>query len=99
MKRPIRPKHCIVTEYWLTYYAGDHCTLCGNLGTIDTTAIKTPAGKPVGRVNFCICPNGQAMRAASIKASENFRKLTRNAGAKVLEEIERDRVSKQEEKI
>ena len=25
--------------------------------------MRTPAGVPVGRVNYCICPNGQALRA------------------------------------
>jgi hypothetical protein len=55
-----------VADYWLKHYIDKHCSLCGNTGTIDTreTAI-TPAGLRVGRLNFCICPNGQAMRALS----------------------------------
>ena len=61
----IRPKHYIVTEYWHEYYSNGHCTLCGNHGIIDTTGTKTPAGHVVGRVNYCICPNGQAYRKAS----------------------------------
>lgn len=64
MKKPIRPKHYIVTEYWNEYYNNGHCTLCGNRGIINTTGTTTPAGHVVGRVNYCICPNGQAMRAA-----------------------------------
>jgi len=64
MKKPIRPKHYIVTDYWLAYYATDHCTLCGNSGVIDTTNARTGTGLHVGRKNWCICPNGQAMRAA-----------------------------------
>lgn len=71
MKRPIRPKHYVVTDYWLTYYASDHCTLCGNTGVIDTRGVCTPAGVPVGRCNWCICPNGQAMRASRLSL-ENY---------------------------
>jgi hypothetical protein len=51
-----------LTEYWLKHYATKHCTLCGNRGIIDTTFVTTPAGLSVGRKNFCICPNGQALR-------------------------------------
>jgi hypothetical protein len=51
-----------ITAYWLDHYANDHCTLCGNSGIIDTTGVKTAAGYPVGRKNFCICPNGQELR-------------------------------------
>lgn len=59
-------KNAVVTDYWLTYYASDHCTLCGNTGVIDTRGVCTPAGVPVGRCNWCICPNGQAMRGARL---------------------------------
>ncbi len=52
----------VITKYWLEHYATEHCTLCGNHGKIDTTGLKTPAGHEVGRVNYCICPNGQALR-------------------------------------
>jgi len=61
-KPKIRAKHYIVTNYWSAYYCNDHCTLCGNTGTIDTIGVKTPAGKSVGRLNYCICPNGQQIR-------------------------------------
>ena len=57
-------------------YAMDHyihgplglCSLCGNTGVIDTrqTAVS-PAGYNAGRLNWCICPNGQAMRITSGK--------------------------------
>jgi len=63
MKMPIRAKHWLITRYWLSYYLGDvGCTLCGNHGIIDTRGVSTAAGVPVGRINFCICPNGQEMR-------------------------------------
>ena len=60
----MRAKHYVVTQYWNEFYADRHCTLCGNKGWIDTTGTKTPAGVYVGRVNYCICPNGQALRKA-----------------------------------
>jgi hypothetical protein len=65
----IRPKHYVVTNYWLQYYANEHCTLCGNSGVIDTTGVTTGVGLLVGRKNFCICPNGQALRSVQIKRS------------------------------
>jgi hypothetical protein len=56
-----------VTDYWMAHYvsAPPHslCTLCGNSGTIDTTKTAiSAAGVNAGRVSFCICPNGQALR-------------------------------------
>ncbi len=63
----IRAKHYIVTKYWLEYYASHYCTLCGNTGFIDTRGVKTPAGLEVGRINYCICPNGQIMRKGRAK--------------------------------
>ena len=51
-----------VVEYWLENYVTSHCTLCGNRGVIDSRGVKTPAGVPVGRLNYCICPNGQGLR-------------------------------------
>lgn len=52
-----------VSEYWVAHYASEHCTLCGNHGVIDTRATAvTGAGVWVGRLNFCICPNGQSLR-------------------------------------
>ena len=62
MKKRIREIHYIVTKYWLEYYAEGVCTLCGNRGIIDTRGTTTPAGWDVGRINYCICPNGQIMR-------------------------------------
>lgn len=51
-----------LTAYWLENYCDDHCTLCGNRGVIDSRGVKTPAGKEVGRLNYCICPNGRSLR-------------------------------------
>lgn len=52
-------------------YAFDHylaadvglCSLCGNTGIIDTRATAvSPAGYHAGRLNWCLCPNGQVDR-------------------------------------
>jgi hypothetical protein len=51
-----------ITEYWLKHYCSGHCTLCGNCGIIDTRGVKTPTGLDVGRLNYCLCPNGQVLR-------------------------------------
>lgn len=51
-----------VVNYWHKHYATEHCTLCGNHGVIDSRTIRTSAGKHVGRLNYCICPNGQTLR-------------------------------------
>ncbi len=64
-----------ITEYWSENYINKgHCSLCANHRIIDTTGAKTPVGLEVGRKNYCICPNGQAMRNAFIKR----RQLGRN---------------------
>ena len=54
-----------VEDYWFKHYMDEHCTLCGNSGVIDTTGAKTATGLEVGRRNFCLCPNGRAMREHS----------------------------------
>lgn len=58
-----RSENKAVTDYWLEHYVNRHmCSLCGNSGRIDTRGVRTAAGHEVGRINFCICPNGQALR-------------------------------------
>ena len=52
-----------LTNYWAARFAPlGLCSLCGNRGTIDTRGVRTNAGVLVGRVNWCICPNGQVLR-------------------------------------
>lgn len=60
-----------IVDYWYKYYVKDHCTLCGNSGVIDTRGVQTAAGIPVGRLNFCICPNGQAIRSTGNELRNN----------------------------
>ncbi len=64
MSRPRFKGQKVITDYWLQYYTGSSlCSLCGNSGVIDTrkTAISA-AGVNQGRLNWCICPNGQGLR-------------------------------------
>lgn len=65
----MRAKNEAVTEYWLAFYVDELCTLCGNYGWIDTRGVVSPAGVPVGRLNYCICPNGQTFREARVPLS------------------------------
>ena len=51
-----------ITNYWYAHYCAKFCTLCGNSGKIDTRGVRTAAGVECGRINFCICPNGQRLR-------------------------------------
>lgn len=61
-----------LTSYWEKYYLTEEttdigtysmCSLCANQGIIDTTqSAISPNDNYLGRKNFCICPNGQAMR-------------------------------------
>lgn len=63
-------KSTALTNYWLKFYRVDnHCTLCGNKGIVDSTGLATTAGFRGGRRNFCICPNGQALRHRAPEAS------------------------------
>lgn len=54
-----------ITDYWLKYYLDKEtsfCSLCGQSGIINTEGAHSPAGVKVGRLNYCICPNGQSLR-------------------------------------
>lgn len=60
---PARSK--AVERYWIEHYVNAGlCSLCGNSGIIDTRdTAMSHAGVCPGKVNFCICPNGQIMRS------------------------------------
>jgi hypothetical protein len=61
-----------ITGYWEKYYLTEEtaegigsyrmCSLCSNNGIIDTRGTLSPRGNDLGRKNWCICPNGQALR-------------------------------------
>lgn len=63
-----------VTDYWVTRYVHPQsglCTLCGNTGQVDTRGRAiSAAGIDAGVVTFCICPNGQVLRAHSNTGSD-----------------------------
>ena len=57
-----------VTKYWLKHFIHKGlCSLCGNTGNINTLgrAISSK-GVHSGKINYCICPNGQSARIASM---------------------------------
>ena len=67
---------------WLEEYTNGsgRCTLCGNSGVIDTRpTAKSPTGATVGRLNYCICPNGRGLKdervplSAALEARKSFR--------------------------
>jgi len=66
-----------ITEYWLKHYTSQCCTLCGNTGVIDTRGVFTPSGHNVGRLNYCICPNGQVMRHYGVDMEGQLRRYGR----------------------
>lgn len=51
-----------VVAFWRAHYCESACTICGNRGWFDTTGTLSSTGAPVGRVHYCICPNGQRLR-------------------------------------
>lgn len=54
-----------VDDYWKEHYMKyGMCSLCGQTGRVDTRGLRTPAGVEVGRMNWCLCANGRAMRQA-----------------------------------
>lgn len=52
----------VIWQYAMEHYSEQHCTLCGNRGVIDSRGVRTPAGVLVGRLNYCVCPNGIELR-------------------------------------
>lgn len=70
-----------ITDYWLHFYAVRVCTLCGGHGWIDSRGVKATKAGETGRLNYCICPNGQGLRSigANIPISDQA-ELTRSPG-------------------
>lgn len=72
----IKDLHEEVTKYWIENYANKNmCSLCAQSGKIDTMGISTPAGMSVGRVNYCICPNGQSLRGQQDETGLDVRSI------------------------
>lgn len=62
--RPISKNQ--MADFWIKHYSRtNHCSLCGNKGTIDTRGkVFTAAGVECGDKVWCICPNGQHIMRA-----------------------------------
>lgn len=73
--------HQPINDYWVKHYLieGKGCCLCGNIGILDTTGVRTIQGEMIGRQTFCLCPNGQHLRQQiqDIKSGENRETQTR----------------------
>jgi len=68
----------LLDRYWLDHYVGDPplglCTLCGSTGIINTTYVRSPAGVFPGKHSeYCICPNGRAMRKRPARVEKRSR--------------------------
>lgn len=69
-----------IDAYWHRHYCTDHCTLCGNSGVIDTRGVTTYAGVEVGRLNWCICPNGRTLRRQLLPGTEPDARFVKGHG-------------------
>jgi len=73
----------VIDDYCDKYYNntdccdfGGLCSLCGNSGVIDTReTANSGAGIKAGRLNYCICLNGRAMREAKTKLMDEKERL------------------------
>lgn len=53
----------VLVDYWLkNFVVSSQCSLCGGPGIIDTLGVRTADNLPVGRYNWCICPNGRVLK-------------------------------------
>lgn len=50
-------------DLWLEFCVKNLCSLCGQVGIVDTRGIRTPANFECGGLHYCICPNGRALKA------------------------------------
>jgi len=57
-------------EQWLEFNVKNMCSLCGQVGIIDTRGIKTPANFECGGLHYCICPNGRTLKAHNAPKEE-----------------------------
>ncbi len=65
-------KHLL--EYWFDNLLQDNvCSLCGQTGIIDTRGVRNANGIEVGRLNYCICPNGQKLKTANFTLTSKFK--------------------------
>lgn len=72
----------VITDYWIEHYTNlGLCSLCGNSGIVDTRkTAKSAAGVVSGRLNWCICPNGQIMRQKNYPDNPDEEEYNKRAG-------------------
>ncbi len=75
MRRKISAWNSVVGEYAIIFYSTEWpphiCTLCGNSGIVDTRGVTSARGRACGRLNYCICPNGQTLRQLAPNAGQD----------------------------
>jgi hypothetical protein len=54
--------HCQPAPEWTEFLVKEMCSLCAQVGIIDTRGIRTPANFECGGLHYCICPNGRALK-------------------------------------
>lgn len=64
-------KNQLFDFWWENYVASadgcaHQCTLCGGCGVIDTRTALSPLGTRVGRLNYCLCPNGRISKEKAL---------------------------------
>ncbi len=63
--------HALEAFVYAEFIRKNMCSLCGNIGVIDTRATAvSAAGTRCGDVHFCICSNGRAQKQSGGSASE-----------------------------
>ena len=72
-----RMQEKVIDDYFWKFFFDNNthlCSLCGNSGVIDTreTAISG-AGVIAGKLNYCICPNGRAMREEGCSLEQSLK--------------------------
>jgi hypothetical protein len=55
---------------WEEFLVNNMCSLCGQVGIVDTRGIRTPASFECGGLHYCICPNGRALKAQNAPKEE-----------------------------
>jgi len=71
-----------VVGYWMEHHTRNgFCALCGNRGFLDTRGITTYAGHECGKLQFCICPNGQRARELGLNVGELSESQTNHSAA------------------
>jgi hypothetical protein len=90
-----RLKDKVIQDYFYEHYDNTDvtpyglCSLCGNMGVIDTRGRAiSGAGIDAGRLNYCICPNGDAGRNGIAPGVSNMKGMTGERAIRILKWVE-----------